>query len=299
MKKLLWFVAIIVLLLTVGWFTVDDTANVEAPVVSDHKNAEYVIAGAKVRLVNGVSEVSAAPGSAATVVTKYFGNELKKDLNGDGREDVVFLLTQETGGSGSFFYVVAALNTEAGYVGSEGVLLGDRIAPQTTESGSGKIVIVNYADRAPGEPMTAQPSVGKSIWLLLDPTTMQFGEVAQNFEGEADPSRMTLDMKTWAWITATTAGSKEIVPKQEGKFTLTFEEAGAFSATTDCNRMSGSYVVSGDTISFGPIASTKMYCEGSQEMEFAALLESAEKYRFTSRGEFVLDLASGGTATFR
>jgi len=45
------------------------------------------------------------------------------------------LLTQETGGSGIFYYVAFALNTENGYAGGRTVLLGDRIAPQTTELG--------------------------------------------------------------------------------------------------------------------------------------------------------------------
>ncbi|HEY4486176.1 MAG TPA: hypothetical protein VJB70_00370, partial [Candidatus Paceibacterota bacterium] len=65
------------------------------------------------------------------------------------------------------------------------VLLGDRIAPQTTERGEGRMVVVNYTERAYGEPMTASPSVGKNLWLLLDPKTLQFGEVVQNFEGES------------------------------------------------------------------------------------------------------------------
>jgi hypothetical protein len=30
-----------------------------------------------------------------------------------------------------------------------------------------EVLIVNYADRAPGEPMTAQPSVGVSKYLIL------------------------------------------------------------------------------------------------------------------------------------
>ena len=70
-------------------------------------------------------------------------------------------------------------------MGSQGLLLGDRIAPQTTGADKGKIIVVNYADRAQGESFTVRPSVGKSIWLLLDPKTMQFGEVVQNFEGES------------------------------------------------------------------------------------------------------------------
>ncbi len=139
----------------------------------DYKTAIYTIDGNTIQL---------------GVETKYFGNEVRADLNNDGREDVVFLITHQPGGSGTFFYVVAALNTERGYVGSAGVLLGDRIAPQTTEVRPNNIILVNYADRAPGEPFTARPSVGKSIWLKLDPETMQFGEVAQNFEGESDKS---------------------------------------------------------------------------------------------------------------
>ena len=48
------------------------------------------------------------------------------------------------------------------------------------------------------------------------------------------------------------------------------------------------------------MAFTKMYCEGSQESDFASLLESAQGYHFTSQGELILDLKFGsGSATFR
>jgi hypothetical protein len=53
-----------------------------------------------------------------------------------------------------------------------------------------------------GRHLTAPPSIGKSLMLKLDPQTMQFGEVEQNVEGEADPSVMKLDMKVWTWISA-------------------------------------------------------------------------------------------------
>src|SRR3989344_8079127 len=138
-----------------------------APVLS-YKDATYVVDGTRVKLENGFSEIEASPGSASKIVTRYFGNEVTQDLDGDGREDIVFLLIQEGGGTGVFFYVVAALNKEAGYEGSHALFLGDRIAPQTTEKGKGKIVIVNYAERAPDESFGARPSIGKSLWLILD-----------------------------------------------------------------------------------------------------------------------------------
>lgn len=257
-----------------------------------YKDAEYIIGGLPVQLVNGVSEVEIAPGSASKITTRYFGNEVVTDLNNDGREDVVFLLTQEMGGSGVFYYVVAALNTETGYIGSEGLLLGDRIAPQTTSKGNGNIVVINYADRAAGDDFSVEPSVGKSIWLLLDPETMQFGEVAQNFEGEANPAMMSLTMKTWVWVSAQYADGRITTPKASKKFTITFDAKGNFSAATDCNGIGGRYVVAGQKIVFSEMISTQMYCEGSQETEFASLLSDAETYSFTSRGELILNLKS-------
>jgi len=264
-----------------------------------YKNAEYRIDGRSVRLVDGVSEMAAAPGSTAKILTRHFGSEVWHDLNQDGQDDVVFLVTQESGGSGTFYYVVAAVSGPGGYIGSQALLLGDRIAPQTAQLLPGDIVVVNFAERRPGEPFSTQPSVGKSIWLKLDTATLQFGEVAQNFEGEADPARMTLGMKTWAWIRAVDANGLETVPRNAGVFSITLGPDRVFAAGTDCNRVSGGYAIDGPLISFGDMAATQMYCEGSQESEFIALLGAAERYEFTSRGELVLRLRGGGSTTFR
>lgn len=157
--------------------------------VSDYRSTTYMINGQPVQLKDGIAETDSALGSASKIATRYFGNELKTDLDGDGREDVAFILTQETGGSGTLFYAVGALNTEKGYLGSDGYLLGDRIAPQTTEVSQNPrqvhVVVFNYADRNPSEPMTAAPSVGKSAYLKLVPETMQWAIVEPNFEGES------------------------------------------------------------------------------------------------------------------
>jgi len=176
-------------------FTNDDIySNNNGTQINIH-DGTYIINGQKITLKNGISEIEAAPGSASKIITRYFGNDVVHDLNEDGRNDMVFIVTQETGGSGIFYYVVALLNTTNGPVGSAGLLLGDRIAPQNIEIDEGKttngsnrknVIIVNYADRKPGESFSVQPSVGKSIWIKLDPITMQFGQVEQNFEGESN-----------------------------------------------------------------------------------------------------------------
>lgn len=132
----------------------------------DYLNLTYKVNDIDVTLVDGRSKVEAAPGSSTKILTQYFGNEAAGDLNGDGKQDVIFLLTQSEGGSGTFFYVVAALSTENGYVGSNAIVLGDRIAPQST-SIEGQLVNVTYVDRKPGEPFSAEPTVGMSKVLLV------------------------------------------------------------------------------------------------------------------------------------
>lgn len=145
--------------------------NAKIPPASDYKNAAYLIENNSVALVDGASETVTVPGSAPKITTRVFGNEASGDLNGDGLKDVAFILTQNSGGSGTFYYAVAALKTADGYKGTNGILLGDRIAPQTTEIRDGGFV-VNYADRKPGEPMTTRPSMGVSKFFKVQGTEL-------------------------------------------------------------------------------------------------------------------------------
>ncbi len=125
--------------------------------------------------------------------------------------------------------------------------------------------------------------------------------VAENPEGEADPSRMTLQMQTWTWINASYNDGRVFTPKQPNAFKIIFKNDGTFSASTDCNSLGGKYTAKNGVISFdGSIAMTMMYCEGSQDSEFAQLLQNINGYHFTNRGELIFDLKSGsGTVTFR
>ena len=156
---------------------------------ANYRDAEFVIEGTRIKLTNGFARTGAAPGSASTIVTRYVGNDLETDVDGDGRDDVVFLLAQDRGSSGTFFYAVAAVHTDSGYVGSDGYFLGDRIAPQSVEESQNPrhrfVIVVTFADRALDEPMTTRPSLSRSAYLKLDAERMQWGIVEPDFEGES------------------------------------------------------------------------------------------------------------------
>ena len=188
------FIIILVVLVALigGFFWVNNYIYQEKQGLTDYKNLTFFLSGESVTLKDGYTETETVFGQTGKSVVGYFGNEAKGDLDGDGIPDLVFLITQETGGSGTFFYLVGALQTPQNtWNGTHAVFIGDGIVPQTTEfrdlpdGTAGGLVIVNYADHAPGEPMTTKPSVGKSLYLKYDPETMDFGEVAQNFEGES------------------------------------------------------------------------------------------------------------------
>ena len=142
------------------------TPEIVAGKKSEFAFATYMIDGESITLNDGKSEIPTLPGSASKTVTRYFGNEARGDLNGDGTEDRAFLLTQETGGSGLFYYAVAALSSGTGYKITNAIFLGDRIAPQTTEILNARVV-VNYADRKENESMTSTPTLGVSKYLKV------------------------------------------------------------------------------------------------------------------------------------
>jgi hypothetical protein len=134
--------------------------------VVSYRDAAYTIEGVPVTLVDGHVETETAPGSSTKITTVYFGNDVVGDLNNDGRADVIFLLTQDGGGSGIFYYAVAALGALDGYHGTNAIFLGDRIAPQAMELHD-NVAVVNYVDRKAGEPMTAIPSIGIFKYLQV------------------------------------------------------------------------------------------------------------------------------------
>jgi hypothetical protein len=136
------------------------------PAGTDPLQAAYFIEGQEIQLRDGRAEAQAAPGSATKIKTSVFGLPAYGDLNGDDLDDAALFLLHQPGGTGSFYYVAAALNVKGTFLGTPTVLLGDRIAPQTIEIRNG-VIIANYADRRPGEPMAKPPSIARSACLVV------------------------------------------------------------------------------------------------------------------------------------
>lgn len=140
------------------------SANSHGP---DPLNATYLIDGRAYQLTERRCETAPLPDSATRISTTALGKPVYADLTGDGRKDAAVLLVHDPGGSGTFFYVAAAVNVDNRYQGTNAVLLGDRIEPRRIRIGNG-VVTVRFEDRGPEEAMSATPTVDRFMMLALN-----------------------------------------------------------------------------------------------------------------------------------
>ena len=92
---------------------------------------------------------------------------------------------------------------------------------------------------------------------------------------QVSTSSVSLRGNTWVWKESTRTDGTKVTPNKPGVFTLEFAQDGAIRGTTDCNGFGGQYTLDGGSLNNGPLAMTKMFCEGSQENEFIALATGA------------------------
>lgn len=161
---------------------------------TDPLNARYLIEESGVRLMDGRAERVAAPRSAMKTRTAVLGQPVYGDLNGDGNKDAALLLTHDPGGSGTFYYVAAAINVNGRFQGTNAVLLGDRIALVDVGIRNGT-VLVNYADRRPEEPMSAAPTVDQKVQLILKHDKLESVETPVSADPASSPLKITFDLR--------------------------------------------------------------------------------------------------------
>jgi heat shock protein HslJ len=78
--------------------------------------------------------------------------------------------------------------------------------------------------------------------------------------------------------------------------------AGRVSGTAGCNRITGSYSLSGNDFTFAEMATTRMMCpekQMAQEAKLISLLKGKVTKRYTVDGDLILTNESGERATFR
>lgn len=119
------------------------------------------------------------------------------------------------------------------------------------------------------------------------------GEETPVIEGEEEVfiSDSTLGSSSWLWLESLVA-DEQVFPNQVDAFVVNFDEGeGQVSIQTDCNTNFGSYQADETKLEFGKLASTRMFCDDSQENLFIDQLTQADSYQIDEVGYLRLLLA--------
>ncbi len=97
------------------------------------------------------------------------------------------------------------------------------------------------------------------------------------------------------WVVEDIAGAGII---DRSRVTLNFETDGQLYGLASCNNYRGQYQVTGETLTTGPLASTRMACAPSlnnQEQRFLELLGNTQYFEIDNVGRLILRSGSGQT----
>ncbi len=197
------------------------------------------------------------------------------DLNGDGAEDAVAVLVDNTTGSGDFIYLAAVLNAWTEPTPLEATMIGDRI-PVKSLTIDGAQVIAELIAPGPGDPACCPTwNVRKVFYLengqLVERSSTELGKVSMD----------DLSGSSWRLVNLN-LDQEPVLP--EAEITLNFEDH-QISGSAGCNRYHS--VVTGDeklpqTLRAGAISATSLLCAdpiASQEKTFLTRLARVVAWR--------------------
>jgi hypothetical protein len=160
-RRLIWATVIILVLWVVVYAIsknatpqTSPSAAASAPNI-DLADITYNVGGTSYALNDGVA-ITPEPNSSAQDMLRLY-QATRGSLNGDGEQDAAAILINETGGSGTFYYLAVAF---ANGSTTPAILLGDRIETDSVAIQNG-VVIVRYKDRDASQPFSTAPSINK------------------------------------------------------------------------------------------------------------------------------------------
>jgi hypothetical protein len=128
-----------------------------------------------VRLSEGSYEGPAAPGASTALRVRTEGSPAQGDLNGDGVPDAAVVLAVDPGGSGTFHYLFAVLDSQGRPRPAASALLGDRVEVTSVGIEDG-VIQAAVLERAPGEPLSSPPTVARiHRYRLVDGALREIG----------------------------------------------------------------------------------------------------------------------------
>ena len=249
-------------------------AQSEAPSPDELANGSYRgIYDDPVTLEDGSYEGEPSGGASRPSVRLVRDFRLTGDLNGDGQQEAVVLLSESSGGTGNSNYLAAVGRRDGAIFNLGTALVGDRVQIMDARVIDGKVEI-NVVQAGPNDPMCCPSQKATRRWSL---TASGFVESEPAITGTFSLE----DLEGVEWV-LTHLARDEPAPA-EPKVTLNVE-GNRVSGTGGCNRYSAELKpAAAGEIQVGPIDGTWKICAGNaMELEFRYhdALVGAVKYGF-------------------
>lgn len=207
---------------------------------------------------------------------------LTGDLDADGQEEIVAILWQSAGGTGSNTYIAVMRPENDGFENVATALIGDRIKLRGGYIDTSKIYL-KVLQAGETDPMCCPTQLATRSWSLNDG---QLEENAMEVTGRLSPDALNGS----EWLLTRINNGQSLA--EDTEVTLSFD-AGRISGKSACNRYSAS-IEQGENpgdILIGPAMGTRMACpDHLMEMESLYLASLARVTRFSfNSGSLVLE----------
>ncbi len=260
--------------------------------VEELMNATYSgIYDELVTLTNGVYEGEPfVEGYPDRPLVEYVdGVELYGDLDGDGVEDTVAFLLENSGGTAVFTYVSAQLNRNGQPVDAGAAMVEDRTQVHSAVIEDGQ-VILDITTRGPGGGDCCPSYKTRKIYTLDGGRLV---EVPAEEQGLVKISADDLNGTSWRLVEL----DENLSALADVEVTISFQED-KISGSGNCNSYSSSFGLGEDNpfiITIDPIAATKKACPdpiAAQENAYLTALENASLWGY-KHGQLVLAYPDG------
>ena len=105
---------------------------------------------------------------------------------------------------------------------------------------------------------------------------------------------LSLEGSNWQLVQVTVLGGFVFVPDDHSKYVLNFRSGNRLTGTSDCNRISGSWLVNGTELHFDPFATTRSLCvAGSLHNNLVLYLKDVNAYSMRD-GHLILTTPTEG-----
>ncbi len=143
----------------------NSTNNLISASHPDPSNATFTFDEGLITLKNGVNQTPIVPNSATVIETTLTNTIEYGDINNDKKNDAVMFIIQDGGGSGVFTYIAGFVSGPLNYKGTNAVLIGDRLKPESI-SIKDEVITVTYWQRLPDQPFSVEPSLKTSQYFI-------------------------------------------------------------------------------------------------------------------------------------